>query len=148
MILDKLREALAELDSERAALAAQANALDEVESQIKAMIAKLGGDQNKTWTLEELISTSEAPHKDKIDIVADILRAEGRPLHITVIADRMSGILETAVNRTEVEPGLNRHISKVKNPRVQKFGPSIFGLPEWKGRISAPLLADQSTATH
>jgi hypothetical protein len=74
----------------------------------------------------------ETRDRDKIDEIADILRAEGKPLHITVIAERLSAITGSEVERTQIEPGLNRHIAKVKKRRIDKFAPSTYGLPEWK----------------
>ena len=60
------------------------------------------------------------------------MRAEGKPLHITVIAERLSVMYSKKVERTEIEPGINRHIAKVKKRRIDKFGRSTFGLPERK----------------
>lgn len=126
MILTKLQEALVEI-------AAQRRALDEVEAQLRSMIARLSGVPDVSAT----VSRSATPIKtererDKLDDIADILKSEGQPLHITVIAERLSALYGKTVDRTEIEPGINRHIAKVKQRRIDKFGPSTFGLPEWK----------------
>jgi hypothetical protein len=126
MILTKLQEALAEVDAQR-------SALNDVEAQLRSMIAKLSG----TPIVVRSPAMAPAPvaenrQRDKLDDIADILRAEGKPLHITVIAERLSAAGGTKVERTKIEPGINRHIAKVKQRRIDKFGPSTYGLPEWK----------------
>src|SRR4030095_11445312 len=127
MIHTKLNEALAEIPAQR-------RALDEIEVQIRSMIAKLSG--MPTSIPSAAVGTTAArpiaKERDKIEDVADVLRAEGKPLHITVIAERLSVVYGKKVLRTEIEPGLNRHISKVQRRRIEKFGRSVFGLPEWK----------------
>ena len=76
--------------------------------------------------------------KDRNDQIVEILRAAGKPLHITLIAAALSEINDSKVTRQLIEPGLNRHIAKTKHLKIVKMGPSIFGLPEWKqnGSIS------------
>lgn len=131
MILLKLHEALA-------AVGPQREALDDVERQLRSMIARLSGSE------EEVRSVPVAAHKehalaanserDRLDDIGDLLRTEGKPMHIKTIVARLSDINGKAISRTLIEPGLNRHIAKVKNARIAKFGPSTFGLPEWKAR--------------
>lgn len=70
--------------------------------------------------------------KDTLDEIIEILAGEGAPLHITVIAERLSAIKGRQIPRTAIEPGLNRHVSKVKKLRIDKFAPSTYGLAEWK----------------
>src|ERR1035437_3065311 len=135
MILTKLQEALAEVDSQRIAL-------NEVEAQLRSMISKLSGmpiisrPATATPQVHGSIIGNVSPEtgRDKLDDIADILRSEGKPLHITVIAERLSTITGTEVLRTAIEPGLNRHVQKTKRKRIDKFGPSTFGLAEWKLR--------------
>jgi hypothetical protein len=127
MILTKLQEALAEIDTQRAAL-------NEVETQLRAMIAKLSAPLAPTLVTSPIDAPSRAVRvhaRDGIDEVVDILRSEGRPLHITAIAERLSEVKQKPIARTEIEPGLNRHVAKTKEPRVVKVAPSTFGLPEW-----------------
>jgi len=137
MILEKLKEALAAVELER-------NALNDTEAELRSMIARHTGntvstsfvrdkDEINLSNLSRAKATS-AGERDGIDDVADILRSVGKPLHITEIAERLSSIRNAQVNRTEIEPGLNRHVAKTKKLRIDKFGPSIFGLPEWKNR--------------
>lgn len=131
MILSKLQEALAEVSVQRAAL-------DDVESQLRSMIARLSGvaiapHHGSTANVAPVYSVPTPEDKrDKFDAITDILRAEGKPLHITMIAERLSAQTGTKVDRTSIEPGINRHIAKVQRRRIEKFGPSTFGLPEWK----------------
>lgn len=135
MILTKLQEALAEVDSQRITL-------NEVEAQLRSMISKLSGMpiiQGPTLAAPPIHGSilgdiSPETGRDKLDDIADILRAEGKPLHITVIAERLSKVFGTEVLRTDIEPGMNRHVQKTKRKRIDKFGPSIFGLAGWKGR--------------
>jgi hypothetical protein len=130
MILTKLQEALAEVDSQRAAL-------NEVESQLRSMIAKLSGmpvmvnrPAPPVVPVPRPVSLPNAD-RDTVDEIADILRAEGKPLHITVIAERLSALKNENVVRTGIEPGLNRHVAKTKRKRIVKVAPSTFALPEW-----------------
>ena len=134
MILTKLQEALAEVDSQRVAL-------NEVETQLRSMIARLSGmpiiqQPSAAASIHGSIIGNVSPEtgRDKLDDIADILRTEGKPLHITAIAERLSTITGTEVLRTAIEPGLNRHVQKTKRKRIDKFGPSTFGLAEWKLR--------------
>jgi hypothetical protein len=73
-----------------------------------------------------------AETRDRIDTFVDILRAEGRPLHITALAEKLTERTGETIDRTKIEPGLNRHVANAKRLRIAKFGPSTFGLPEWK----------------
>ena len=135
MILAKLQEALGEVDSQR-------TALNEVEAQLRSMISKLSGMpiiQRPSPVAPPIHasmigSVSPETGRDKLDDIADILRAEGKPLHITVIAERLSKLTGAEVLRTAIEPGLNRHVLHTKRKRLDKFGRSIFGLAEWKAR--------------
>ncbi len=128
MILVKLQEALAEIGSQR-------KALDEVEVQLRSMISRLSGVPNITSPVSRPVAaqpTGRQKDRDKLDDVAEILRAEGKPLHITIIAERLSLKTGRKIPRTTIEPGINRHIAKTKVPRIAKFAPSTYGLPEWK----------------
>ena len=130
MILTKLQEALAEVDAQR-------SALNDVEAQLRSMIAKLSGTPVAVRSpVMAPAPVAKSQKRDKLDDIADILRAEGKPLHITVIAERLSAVAGAKVERTKIEPGINRHIAKVKQRRIDKFGPSTYGLPEWK--VSQP----------
>jgi hypothetical protein len=150
MILVKLQEALGEAISQRKAHEARANVLAETETHLRSLIAKLaassmdGGNATIPTALDVISALGASKvrterQRDKIDDVADVLRGEGKPMHITAIAERLSERSGAKVDRTEIEPGLNRHISKVKNRRIDKFGPSTFGLPEWQ---TQPTLAE------
>jgi|ERR1035438_2431658 hypothetical protein len=126
MILIKLQEALAEVDAQR-------SALNDVEAQLRSMIAKLSGAPIIAHTpVMGPAPVVDKRKRDKLDDIADILRTEGKPLHITVIAERLSAMRGAEIDRTKIEPGLNRHIATVKERRIDKVGPSTYGLPEWK----------------
>jgi hypothetical protein len=130
MVLMKLQEALSEADNQLAALEKQREALIGVQSQIRSMIASLSGATVMTAPPAPVPVVQES--RDRLDELADILRPEGRPLHITVLCERLSAIRGETIDRTQVEPGLNRHVASAKKKRIEKFGPSMFGLPEWK----------------
>lgn len=125
MILAKLQDALAEVDRQREALA-------EVEAQLRSMISKLSGMPSAPASTQVWNSPAPTPERDRIDDLVDIFRVEGRPLHISVMAEKLSAQLGIKVDRRQIEPGLNRHVSNAKRRRIDKFGPSTFGLPEWK----------------
>src|SRR5450759_2935009 len=101
MILTKLQEALAEVDAQR-------SALDDVAAQLRSMITKLSGVPiiARSPVMSPTPQT-ERRKRDKLDDIADILRTEGKPLHITVIAERLSAMRGVEVDRTKIEPGLN-----------------------------------------
>jgi hypothetical protein len=131
MILAKLQEALAEVDVQR-------KALDDVETQLRSMISKLSGAPAiipPAAPLAAAILTPAAPHhrgpRDRIDDYVDIIREEGKPLHIVELAQRYSARSGNDLSRTDIEPGLNRH-TKTHIRRIVKFAPSTFGLAEWK----------------
>ena len=143
MILSKLQEALAEIGVQIAALDVKRSPLVEVQSELRQMISKLSAPALG----EELPSTlrfasPRTASRDKLDDIADILRAEGKPLHITTIAERLSTLKGKNIARTQIEPGMNRHIAKAKERRIKKFGPSTFGLPEWRDGIVQGNLTD------
>jgi hypothetical protein len=127
MILSKLQEALEEVDAQRAAL-------DDVETQLRSMISKLSGvPQSVPITAHQMMSAPGPKRtRDRLDDIVDILRAAGKPLHITEIASRLSSASGAPVDRTTIEPSLNRHVGTVKRKRIDKFGASTFGLPERK----------------
>lgn len=130
MILNKLHEALAEVDSQR-------KALDNIERQLRSMIAELSGQSfiaNAVFTSTGLSAGTPTGERNRLDDIADILRAAGKPLHISLIAVRLSDKLGRKIERASFEPGLNRHIQKTKKRRIDKFGPSTYGLPEWKNQ--------------
>jgi hypothetical protein len=131
MILAKLQEALAEIDVQR-------KALDDVDAQLRSMISKLSGAPEiipPAVPLPSKILTHVAPHhrgeRDRIDDYVDIIREEGKPLHIVDLAQRYSAKSGNQMSRTDIEPGLNRH-TKTRTSRIAKFAPSTFGLAEWK----------------
>ena len=140
MITDKLIEALEQVHADRKFHQNALHELDQTENQLKAMVAKHSG---VAWSLLakkpqetsidnfQVVNASQIS-RDGLDDVVDILRSAGKALHITVIADRLSEIRGTKIERTAIEPGMNRHIQKTKKRRIEKFAPSTFGLPEWK----------------
>jgi len=77
-----------------------------------------------------LLSAANEP-RDGISDIVDVLRGAERSLHINAICEELSKKRGTKIVRTDVEPGLNRHVSKTKKARIAKYGPSIYGLPEW-----------------
>jgi len=135
MILSKLQEALAEVDGQR-------RTLDKVESQLRSMITELSGT---SFHFTPAGAKPKGPEpsrvRDQLDDIADVLRTEGHPLHINVIAERLSVATGKKVTRTMIEPGLNRHINKVKKRRIDKFAPSTYGVPEWKTDSGLPHVA-------
>jgi hypothetical protein len=136
MILDKLKEALV-------AAEAQYAADGEVVSQLRAMISKYTGSPIPADPGGiKFVRASALTERDKLDDIAEILRAEGKPMHISAIAERLSALKGETISRTQIEPGVNRHISKVKARRIDKFGPSIYGLPEWKDMKVQATLTD------
>jgi hypothetical protein len=140
MILQKLQEALAEV-------AAQRKELDGVERQLQAMIAQLSGthaSQSVTVQLPSVVAPLRIAGRDRIDDIVDILSAESKPLHITVIASRLSEKFGKKIDRTMLEPGLNRHVQKTQKARIAKFGKSTFGLPAWKQPTDLELLSSQA----
>ena len=139
MILVKLKEALGEVDAQR-------SALNEVEAQLRVMISKLSGVADTAELslppVQSVPKRARKESRDPIDVYVDILQSEGHPIHINLLCQRLTELTGEEVVRTKIEPGINRHIAKVKNRRIDKFGPSIYGLPEWKKSSSQRGLLD------
>jgi hypothetical protein len=103
-------------------------ASNEVEAQLRSMISKLSGmpiiqrPSPAAPPIHGSILGNVSPEtgRDKLDDIADILRAEGKPLHITVIAERLSKVLGTEVLRTDIEPGMNRHGQSAASQTAQE----------------------------
>lgn len=157
MLLTKLQEAVSECRAKMEALERQYALAEGLEKRLRAMIAEISAELETDTSLQTIehgdihlknlnLSGNVVP-RDRIDDVVDILRTEGAPLHIAVIAGRLSVLTGHNVRRGNIEPGFNRHIATVKNRRIDKFGPSMFGLPEWKTKshgsaesVQSPLL--------
>ena len=139
MVIEKLKETLE-------AVHVQQEQLSEVEAQLISMIAKLSG--NDKASVEEEPQEEEVvfrrPGRDRIDDITDILRISGEPVHVTELARALSERTGKQINRTQIEPGINRHIAKTKVPRIAKFAPSTYGLPEWKKRPEYENLLDSA----
>ncbi len=131
MVITKLHEALAEVAIER-------TKLDGLEMKLRAMIAELSGEAmgSNREANADAHEAADATKRSQLEDVADIVRSEGKPLHIKVIAQRLAIIYGRPVERSKIEPGMTRHISKVKRPIIAKFAPSTYGLPEWKQQQS------------
>ena len=125
----KLREALAEMESER-------SVLEEGIGSLRKLIALLEGTAPEIQT--ETISPGES-RRSYIDDAVDLFRSCQKPLHVKEIAGKISEARGISVQRASLESTLIRHINKANQPRIAKFGPSMFGLPEWKQ--SQPTLA-------
>jgi hypothetical protein len=80
-------------------------------------------------------STDEDANASYIDLAEQALHAHGTPLHINALIAKM-GVLRgsgtASLTRTRVESSLVRHYKNAKQPRILKFGPSLYGLPAWK----------------
>jgi hypothetical protein len=144
MISTKLQEALNAIVTERKDLEVRRERLDAAEQSLRLLLSSLAdGAQSKPERENSRYKRagSSPAERDGLDDIIDILKAEGKPLHITVIAQRLSTLRGTPVDRTKIEPGINRHVAKAKTLRLDKFAPSTFGLPEWKqeplGRTAA-----------
>ena len=142
MILDKLLEALASVQAER-------QALDETEAQLRAMIARHGShafsdgiDAPIDPTTNRFRSLGKEASRNGLDDIVDVLRESGHPLHITAICERLSAKSGGKIVRTDIEPGLNRHVSKTKKAKIVKTAPSTYGLPEWQKSQEPSLLSN------
>jgi len=134
MVLEKLQEALAEIARER-------KRLDDAEVSLRAAISGLIGEPvlksvpvrtPETFATQTVAQNSPVQKPTHIEVIAGILKAEGKPMHINAIVKRLAVVYGNKdLKRNAIEPGVTRHISKVKQPAIAKFGPSTYGLPEW-----------------
>jgi hypothetical protein len=124
----KLRDALAEIESQK-------TVLEEAASGIRRVLALLEGQRANIAPASKQQPESHSYIDDSVGLFSKI----GQVLHVKDLAEQLSGVRGVQVNRASLESSLIRHIAKAKEPRVAKFGPSKFGLPEWKQ--SQPTLA-------
>ena len=128
MVIEKLQEALAEIAYER-------KRLDDVEVSLRAMIAGLVGEpalQVPETFATQTVAQNSGQKPTHIEVIAGILKADGKPMHINAIVKRLAVVYGNKdLKRNAIEPGVTRHISKVKNPTIAKFAPSTYGLSVW-----------------
>jgi hypothetical protein len=120
MNTEKLREALVELQNQRATL-------DTAISNIQNVLAMLNGQQSTTVKAPVVDAT-----RTYIDYGVEVLRNSGKLMHVTAIANAIGALRGTTVSRASVESSFIRHIAKTKTPRLTKAPKSMYGLPEWK----------------
>lgn len=71
--------------------------------------------------------------KSYIDETVELLREEGRPLHVNMITKRISEKRGREVARPSVESSLISHMKHAgERSRVVRMQPGTYGLPEWK----------------
>jgi hypothetical protein len=122
----KLHEALAEIEAEGQRLDAERIKVTNAADSIRAILVNLGASAEGPMAR----FVSDVP--SYIDDSEELVRAAGQPLHAKVLAEKISEKRGVKVARSSVESSVIRHISKSKQPRLAKFGRSLFGLPEWK----------------
>jgi hypothetical protein len=129
MYTAKIKEALADLVSQR-------NQIDLAISQLQAIIQSAEGVQaafQPELSQADPSATHVAITPSYIDDAVTVLRHSGKPLHIRQIMERISELRGKSLHRNSVEASINRHVLKSKvNRKLSRFGPSIYGLSEWK----------------
>jgi hypothetical protein len=118
----KLREVLAEIESQKLAL-------DEAATGIRKVLGLLEG---QTAPRTSLVRSTVDESRSYIDDAVALFSAEGEVMHVKLMAERLSELRGVKVSRASLESSFIRHIAKAKQPRIAKLGPSKFGLPEWK----------------
>lgn len=125
----KLKEALVELQQER-------DKLDNMISQLRGMIAV--ADAEVAGWKDSIGVQLKAVRPSYIEETVRILEQAGKPMHVKDITARIAESRKADVPRASVESSLIRHISLGERAKISKFGPSLYGLPSWKGIINNP----------
>jgi len=129
-ITAQLTETLAAMQKEQSRLATAIAGVQQVLAALSGPVQR----QAPTATFH-----AESEGSSYIDEAVTVLRAHGTPLHITILADKISERRGTKIVRGSLESSFIRHINKSKHPRLTKVGRSTYGLPEWKSE--SPILA-------
>jgi hypothetical protein len=118
----KLHEALAEIEAQQRVLR------DAAESIRKVLVLLHESAQSGTPAMK--INDDSA--RCYVDAAAAIVREHGKAMHVMSLLERICADRCSIIKRTSFEASLSRHIAKAKVPKLAKFGPSTYGLPEWK----------------
>jgi hypothetical protein len=127
MDTSKLREAMAELQSQR-------NLLDAAISNIQHVPAML----DSTRRPSEAPGDAVEEKRSYIDDTVAFLESGGKPMHIKAIVEALSELRGVSIPRASLESSIIRHIAKTNGrAKLAKFAPSTFGLSIW----NQPMLA-------
>jgi dynactin complex subunit len=119
----KLKEALVELQQER-------DKLESMIVQLRSMIASVEPARGNGANLSETARVE--PKSSYIDDAVKILERHGKPMHVKKITDQISEMRHSKVARGSVESSIARHVSLGERSRLAKFGPSRYGLSNWR----------------
>ena len=126
MNTSKLREALVELQHERATL-------DSIISQLQRILASVNSSDSKASSLNLQVAQVQESY---IDLAVDILGHAGKPMHVNDITSKISELRKKKATSMSVNSSLVRHIKGFgTRAKIAKFGPSTYGLPAWKNLI-------------
>jgi hypothetical protein len=128
MDLAKLHEALKDIE-------AQHHRLQDAAASVRRAIALLSGasvDGHALRTHPQVISADG--ERTFIDDAVAVLAVTGHEMHVKQICEEIAKSRGSAVRRESVESSIVRHITKAKQPKLARFGPSTYGLPKWKAQ--------------
>jgi hypothetical protein len=125
MKTDKIRDAIADLQEQK-------DLIDNAIESLQEILVRLNG--HATQVAMPFIPES-APKLAKgsyIDLSVQLLRANGRPMHVKKIVEQIRVLRnDPTIKRGSVESTLLRHIeAKAGESRVRKVGPGTYGLPK------------------
>jgi HB1/ASXL restriction endonuclease-like protein with HTH domain len=136
MNTSKLKEALVELQQEQDKLANMILQLRRMIADAEPSIA--GGMQDSVKVELKTVRQSY------IEQAVQILEQSGKPMHVKDLAAKIAELRHAKVQRASVESSLIRHLSLGSRAKIAKFGPSLYGLPSWKGIIKSQSAAAPS----
>lgn len=123
MRTEKLNEALIEMKRQRGLLDAAIKNIEQVLSSL-----------SDTASEKPLVAGIRAPERSSyIDLAEQILAEAGNPMHIGIIAAKISTVRGREIPRASVESSIIRHIKAYGDKsRIIKTKPAFFGLKAWK----------------
>lgn len=126
---NKLKEALAELQHQKAML-------DGAITQLQNIVATVNGSALRDKSSQE---NGRREARTYIDEAVTVLEMSGQPLHISKIAEKIGEIRNREIARASVESSIIRHASSLGNrARIVKVRRGFFGLPLWKAIAREP----------
>jgi len=126
MKTDKIREAITDLQEQR-------DLIEHAIQSLQAILVRLNGHTSGQGTIPfSSQPTQRTAEGSYIDITVQLLRAGGRPMHITQILDQVRVLRNDAnIKRGSVESSLLRHIeAKGQEARVRKVRSATYALPK------------------
>lgn len=138
MNASKVREMIADIERQR-------GVLERAVAGLREVLATLESDGPADGQEAAASIVSPGRQTSYIRDGVSILEAEGKPLHVSVIVDRIKQRRASDdILRGSVESSFLRHIRTQRgHAKIVKTGRSTFGLPGWRSASSASVVERQ-----